>query len=153
MALGQQVLAQFAVLMGAVLYAGAAIYGKRLSHLPPIVAATGTMLWATACLVPLCLALEQPWQLRPSLVSLGAALTPGCSVHRAGAAFVFPAVENPGIVGSGQPGVFFALGWEWRWACSCSMRAFRSGTGLGLVVVMTGVAAINWWRKSARVAA
>jgi drug/metabolite transporter (DMT)-like permease len=71
---GRQVAAQLAVLLGAVLYACAAIYGKRLSHLPPTVAAAGTMIWATLCLVPLSLALEQPWTLRPSAASLAAAL-------------------------------------------------------------------------------
>ena len=72
--LGRQVAAQVAVMLGAVLYACAAIYGRRLSHLPPTVAAAGTMIWATLCLVPLSLALEQPWTLRPSAPSLAAAL-------------------------------------------------------------------------------
>lgn len=64
--LGQQVLAQLAVLLGAILYAGAAIYGRRFSHLPPIVTAAGTMIWATVCLVPLSIAIDRPWTLSPS---------------------------------------------------------------------------------------
>ena len=59
--LGQQVAAQLAVLLGAVLYAGAAIHGKRFSHLKSSVAAAGTMIWATVCLVPLSMVMEQPW--------------------------------------------------------------------------------------------
>ena len=56
--LGQQVLAQLAVLFGAVLYATAAIYGKRFSHLHPTVTAAGTMLWATIVLVPASLVVD-----------------------------------------------------------------------------------------------
>jgi drug/metabolite transporter (DMT)-like permease len=64
---GQQALAQAAVLFGAFLYACAAINGKRLSHLSPLVTATGTMLLAAASLVPLSLLIEHPWTIRPSL--------------------------------------------------------------------------------------
>jgi len=46
--LGEQVAAQLAILLGAVLYAGAAIYGRRLSHLSGPVSSLGTMLWACA---------------------------------------------------------------------------------------------------------
>ena len=57
--LGQQTLAQATVLFGAFLYACAALNGKRLAHLLPLVTATGTMLWAAVSLVPLSLLLEQ----------------------------------------------------------------------------------------------
>ena len=43
--LGQQVAGQLAVLGGAVLYACAAIHGKRFSHLPATATAAGTMIW------------------------------------------------------------------------------------------------------------
>ena len=71
---GQQVIAQAAVLLGAILYACAAIYGKRFAHLSPTVTATGTMIWASICLVPISLIIEQPWTLRPSALSLFAAI-------------------------------------------------------------------------------
>ncbi|WP_020591667.1 DMT family transporter [Kiloniella laminariae] len=72
--LGRDALAQLAVLLGAVLYAGAAVYGKRLSHLSPTVAATGTMIWAVFCLVPASLLFEKPWQVEMSERSILAAL-------------------------------------------------------------------------------
>lgn len=71
----QQTLAQGAVLFGAFLYACAAINGKRLAHLSPLVTATGTMLWAVATLLPLSLAFDQPWTLRPSALACLAAAT------------------------------------------------------------------------------
>lgn len=76
--LGQQLIAQLAVLTGAVMYAGAAIYGKqRFNHLHPTVTAAGTMIIATLFLVPASLILEQPWTLAPSTQALGAAIILG----------------------------------------------------------------------------
>jgi len=64
--LGQQVAGQLAAVAGAVLYACAAIYGKRFAHLSATTIATGTMIWAVIVLVPASLILEQPWTLSPS---------------------------------------------------------------------------------------
>ena len=65
--LGQQVVAQLAVLLGAVMYAGAAIYGKqKFNHLHPTATAAGTMICASACLVPLSLVIDRPWRLEPA---------------------------------------------------------------------------------------
>ncbi len=72
--LGQQLIGQLAVLLGAILYAGAAIYGRNFSHLPPIVTAASTMIWATVCLIPASLYLDRPWTIEPSTPSLIAAL-------------------------------------------------------------------------------
>lgn len=68
--LGQQVVGQVAAVSGAMLYAGAAIYGRRFHHLSAPVTAAGTMLCAAACLVPLSLLLDAPWRLAPSLSAL-----------------------------------------------------------------------------------
>ncbi len=75
--LGQQVAGQCAALVGAMMYACAAIFGKRFAHLPATVTATGTMLWAAACLVPASLLIDQPWQLTPSPKALIAAILLG----------------------------------------------------------------------------
>lgn len=61
--LGQDLLAQGAVLLGAMMYAGAALYGRNFSHLPALVTATGTMIWATVVLVPASLIVDRPWNL------------------------------------------------------------------------------------------
>ncbi|MGF1629609.1 MAG: DMT family transporter [Kiloniellaceae bacterium] len=75
--LGQQSWGQLAVLGAAVCYACAGIYGRRLRHLSPIVAAAGMTLAASLVLLPLAAALERPWTATPdaatwaSLLSLG----------------------------------------------------------------------------------
>ncbi|MBL1419513.1 MAG: EamA family transporter [Alphaproteobacteria bacterium] len=65
--LASQFLGQMAALIGAFLYACGAIYGKKFIHLSGTITATGTMLWATICLVPLSLIIDKPWTLNPSL--------------------------------------------------------------------------------------
>lgn len=72
--IGEQVAGQLAALTGAALYACAAIYGKKLSHLSATSAAAGTMIWATVFLVPASLVLEQPWTLSPSPKALAATM-------------------------------------------------------------------------------
>lgn len=71
--LGLQVGGQLAALLSAMMYAGAAIFGKRFGQLPATVTATGTMLLAAICLVPASLIIDQPWTLSPSTEALMAA--------------------------------------------------------------------------------
>ena len=72
--LGEQLAGQIAVLFAAVLYGCSAIYGKKFSHLSPVVTATGTMLWAAIWLVPASLMIDQPWTLQVSNRAMLAAL-------------------------------------------------------------------------------
>lgn len=71
--LGTDLLAQAAILAGAILYACAALYGRRFSELPPIVTAAGTMSWATLALTPAAFWIEAPLSLALSASSVAAA--------------------------------------------------------------------------------
>ncbi len=72
--LGREGLAQFAILLGALLYACAAVYGKRFKDLSPATSAAGTMIWASLCLIPIACILDRPWQLTIEYPALLAAL-------------------------------------------------------------------------------
>nr|WP_169560014.1 EamA family transporter [Sneathiella chinensis] len=61
--LGEQVLAQIAILSAAVLYGAAALYGQRFIHLSPTMTAAITSLWGLVTLVPLSLVIDRPWTL------------------------------------------------------------------------------------------
>lgn len=140
--LGQQVLAQLAVLFGALLYACAAIYGKNFSHLPATVTASGTMLCATICLVPLSIVIDRPWTLSPSWQSLLAA--GALSVFCTGGALLiyFRLLRTLGSMGVASQAYLRAgvsvllgmvvLGEQISWI-----------VGLGLLAAILGVAAIN----------
>lgn len=67
-----QSLGQFAVMGAAFCYGCAGIYGRRFRELPAAVTATG-MLYATiVMLLPLTFALEHPWTLKPTTMTLSA---------------------------------------------------------------------------------
>ncbi|MHA1599009.1 MAG: DMT family transporter [Alphaproteobacteria bacterium] len=140
--LGQQVTAQLAVLLGAALYGGAAIYGKRFSHLPPVVTATGTMIWATVCLVPLSLAMDQPWLLRPSGISMLAAAVLAVVCTGGALLIYFRLVRTLGSMGVAsqsylRAGVGIMLG------VIVLGETITLVVGLGLTAAMLGVALIN----------
>ena len=141
--LGQQTLAQAAVLFGAFLYACAALNGKRLAHLSPLATATGTMLWAAVSLVPLSLALEKPWALTPSSHSLVAAATLAILCTGIALIIYFRLMQTLGAMGVAsqsylRAGVSVLLG-------LIVLGEQLSATVLiGLSVTIVGVALINW---------
>jgi drug/metabolite transporter (DMT)-like permease len=65
-------LAEIAVLLAAVSYAAAGIWGRRLRELPIEVAAGGMLGGSTLLLLPLALLLEHPWRISPTPMSLAA---------------------------------------------------------------------------------
>jgi drug/metabolite transporter (DMT)-like permease len=72
--LGKEFGAQIAIVVSAVCYAGAAIFGRNFKTFAPIIPATGSMICGAAILVPISLVIDHPWTLTPSLQSMLAAL-------------------------------------------------------------------------------
>ncbi|SDR06171.1 DMT family transporter [Pseudovibrio sp. Tun.PSC04-5.I4] len=97
--LGDQVAGQFAALVGAFLYGCAAVYGKRFSHLSPVVVASGTMIWACLFLIPSSLMVEQPWELRPSMEALLSVLVLGSLCTGVALILYFRLVRTLGALG------------------------------------------------------
>lgn len=147
--LGQQTLAQAAVLSGAFLYACAALNGKRLVHLSPLVTATGTMGWAMVCLVPLSLRLERPWRLTPSTTSLLAALALAILCTGVALTLYFRLIKTLGAMGVAsqsylRAGVSVLLG------LVVLGEQLSATMLLGLVITIIGVALINWPARKPR---
>ena len=144
--LGQQVLAQLAVLSGAVMYAGAAIFGKKFTHLTPLITATCTMIWASLFLVPLSLVIDQPWTLAPSNQSMLAAVT--LAVLGTGIALLiyFRLIRTLGSLGTTsqsylRAGVGVALG------VIVLGEHITPVIGAGIAAALIGVVAINFPKK------
>jgi len=73
--LGSNVIAQLAVLVAAVSYALAGIYGKRFGGSPPAVTASGQLICTTLLLIPITLVVDKPWTLpAPTMIVIGAML-------------------------------------------------------------------------------
>ncbi|WP_339781348.1 EamA family transporter [uncultured Thalassospira sp.] len=149
--LGTDIKGQGAVLLGALLYACGAIYGKRFSGLSATVTAAGTMIWASICLIPASLLIDQPWALTPSPRAIIAVLV--LSVFCTGVALMiyFRLVRTLGSMGVAsqsylRAGVGVALG------VLLLGEKIDSLTLAGICCALIGVAAINWPRKTRPIA-
>lgn len=72
--LGHALLAQLALVVAAVCYGCAAMFGRVFKGLDPMLPAAGSLLSGAAMLVPVSLAVDRPWTLAPSASSLMALL-------------------------------------------------------------------------------
>ena len=140
---GQELAGQSAVLLAAVLYALAAINGKRFSSISPTVTAAGTMVWAMVCLVPLSLAVDRPWTLNPSAVSVTAAIVLALFCTGVALLLYFRLVRTIGSMGVTSQSYL-------RAGISVLLGIFVLGEqitlamSLGLVAIVLSVAAINF---------
>jgi drug/metabolite transporter (DMT)-like permease len=98
--LGEQLAAQIALLLAAVCYAGAAIFGRAFRDLDPMAPAAGSLLCGAAILIPLSLVVDRPWTLAPSTNSLLALLA--LAVFSTALAFViyFRLIQTLGSIGA-----------------------------------------------------
>ena len=98
--LGEQLAAQIVMLLAAICYAGAAIFGRAFKDLDPMVPAAGSLLCGAAILIPLSLVVDRPWTLAPSMNSLLALLA--LAVFSTALAFViyFRLIRTLGSVGT-----------------------------------------------------
>ena len=141
--IGNQVAGQIACLIGAVLYAGGAIYGKRFSNISAVATATGTMIWASIVLVPLALILDRPWTL--TLSTKASVATGVLSIVCTGVALLiyFRLVRTLGSMGVAsqsylRAGIGVLLGIVFLG------ETFTLPVALGLGAAVLGVALINW---------
>jgi len=147
--IGDQLSAQFAILLASMAYAGAAIFGRNFKGLDPMMPAAGSMICGAIILIPISLIVDRPWTLAPSTESIGALL--GLSVFSTALAFVifFRLMQTLGSVGTTAQaylrvpigvgiGVIF-LG-----------ETVTQTAGIGLICVIIGVAAMtlpSWKRQ------
>jgi drug/metabolite transporter (DMT)-like permease len=98
--LGEQFVAQIAVVVATMCYAGAAIFSRGFRSLDPMAPAAGSLLCGAAILVPLSLVIDHPWTLAPSASSMLALL--GLAVFSTALAFViyFRLIQTLGPVGT-----------------------------------------------------
>jgi len=147
--LGEQFVAQIAVVVATICYAGAAIFSRGFRNLDPMAPAAGSLLCGAAILVPLSLVVDRPWTLAPSASSILALLC--LAVFSTALAFViyFRLIQTLGSVGTTAQaylrvpigvaiGVLF-LG-----------ETLTSSVWIGLGCVVIGVAAMTTPTKSSQ---
>ena len=140
--LGQQVVAQLAILSGAIMYAAAAIFGKNFTHLTALMTAACTMLWATVFLLPLSLVTDQPWSLTPSIQSIVAAIILGVAGTGFALLIYFRLLLTIGSLGTASQSYL-------RAGIGVALGVFILGEhitpviGAGIAAALIGVIAIN----------
>lgn len=144
--LGDAFLAQLAVLASAMLYGGAAIYGRNFGHLPSAVTAAGSMLWSSAVLLPASAILEEPWTLEVSTESFAAACALAFFSTAMAFLLYFRLVRTLGSLGVTSQaylriGVGVALG------VVVLGEVITPVVGLGIVAAFAGVLLINWPKR------
>jgi drug/metabolite transporter (DMT)-like permease len=68
--LGQEILAEIAILLATLSFAFGTIFGLRTSNYPPTVVAAGSLLFGGLVLLPASLIVERPWTLHPTAQSM-----------------------------------------------------------------------------------
>ncbi|MBR0900948.1 EamA family transporter [Bradyrhizobium tropiciagri] len=140
--LGQGIVAEVAIVAATICYACAAIFSRGFKGLDPMAPAAGSLLAGAAILIPLSLAVEQPWTLTPSTSSLLALLA--LAVFSTAIAFViyFRLIQTLGSVGTtAQAYLRVPIGV----ALSVVFLGERLGSTawIGLACVVIGVAAMT----------
>ncbi len=146
--LGQEVVAQLALVLAAMTFGAAAIFGRNFSGLDSIVPAAGSMICGAILLAPLSLIVDRPWTLSPSMDSVLALL--GLSVFSTALAFViyFRLIQTLGPVGATAQAYL-------RVPIGVALSAVLLGETLspsawaGLVCVIVGIAAMTVPKRAA----
>ncbi|NOJ42940.1 DMT family transporter [Bradyrhizobium australiense] len=97
---GEELTAQIVMVLAAIAYAGAAIFGRSFRDLDPMVPAAGSLLSGAALLIPMSLIAERPWTLQPSASSVLALFA--LALFSTALAFViyFRLIQTVGSVGT-----------------------------------------------------
>lgn len=93
---GGDLLGELAVLGAAFSYALAGLWGRRFRALPPAATAFGMLTASSLLMLPLVLAVEQPWRLRPSGASLAAVAALGLCATAAAYLLYFRILKTAG---------------------------------------------------------
>ena len=141
-AIGVGLVAELAIVVAAICYACAAIFGRSFGGLDPMAPAAGSLLAGAAFLIPASLVMERPWTMAPSAVSVLALLA--LAVVSTALAFViyFRLIQTLGSVGTtAQAYLRVPIGV----AIGVALLGERlSPTAwIGLACVVTGVAAMT----------
>src|SRR5947208_2760448 len=140
--LGHAAAGQAAIIMATFSSALSAIYGRRFTAIAPQVTAAGALTSATLVLAPLCFFVEAPLQATPSLASLAAVLVNAVAATALGFVLYFRLIRTIGSMGAAsvsylKPAVGVLIG------CTLMGETLNWPTGVGLIAILIGVAAIN----------
>ncbi|MGO7207242.1 DMT family transporter, partial [Rhizobium ruizarguesonis] len=98
--LGESLMAQLAIILATICYAGAAIFSKNFKGLDPAVPAAGSLISGAVILLPMSLVVDRPWELDPSAASVLALLALSAFSTALAFTIYFRLVQTLGSVGT-----------------------------------------------------
>ena len=144
--LGEQFLAQVAIVMATICYAGGAVFSRGFKGLDPMAPAAGSLLCGAAILLPVSVIAERPWTVMPSVTSVLALL--GLAIFSTAIAFViyFRLIQTLGSVGTTAQ-AYLRVPIGVAFGVLLLGERLSPTAWLGLACVMIGVAAMTVPRR------
>jgi len=139
---GREIAAEIAILLATISFACATIFGLRLSDYDPMVVAAGSLLFGGTVLLPLALALEQPWTLHPTPQALVATVTMGIFSSALGLMLFYMCLTRLGTLATNAQ-AYLRIPIGVALSVVLVGESVPSNLALGLVLVMAGVAAMT----------
>ena len=141
-----RVVSQLAVLGGALCYAANSVMARLMIRSDFLVAATGTMLASCAVVIPVALALTEPWKLEATTRSLAAIVWLGVGPTAIATILYFRLISSAGptfmsLVNYLSPAVAVFLG--------VTLLGEKPGVNAyaGLALILSGIALSQWSRR------
>ena len=140
--LGEAAAGQMAIIVATISSAVGAIHGRRFVAVAPQVTAAGALTCAAVVLGPLCVFVEAPLRSTPSAAAIVALLVNAVMATALGFVVYFRLIRTIGSMGTAsvsylKPAAGVLIG------CTLLGETLTWTTALGLIAILTGVAAIN----------
>ena len=142
-----ELLGQLAVTAAALSYAFNGLIARRLPQMPVEVISASTLLCATIAGLPLCLLVDQPWQIEPSFLSLVALVTLGIVNTAGGYLLLFRLTLRAGS-GFASFNNFLVPLFGVMWGVLLLGERPSTTALLGLLLIFAGLAAVGLWANN-----
>jgi len=143
-----ELLGQIAVTAAALCYAVNGLVARRLPRMPVEVISAGTLLCATVAGLPFCLAVDRPWEIAPSGLSLAALIGLGIVNTAGGYLLLFKLVVRAGA-GFASLNNFLVPLFGVMWGVLLLAERPSPQALLGLLLIFAGLAAVRLWPRRA----
>lgn len=154
MKLGNNAISQLAIVAGAGCYVSASFIARKMPDMDPFARAAGVLIMASVIGVPISLVFDQPWDLVPSLLSVGAIFVLGIFPTALATVLLFFVISRVGATFVALNNYLNpVLGVVWGYLFFSEVPSVQIYTGLGLILggmILTQLRISNYLLGSAK---
>ena len=140
--LGQEIVAEIAILLATLSFACATIFGLRLTEYDPMVVAAGSLLFGGLVLLPAALVVDHPWTLQLTAKAIAATIAMGIFSSAFGLMLFYMCLVRLGTLTTNAQG-YLRIPIGVGLSVLLLGETVPSNLAFGLVLVMAGVAAMT----------